>query len=182
VIVFTGGGFEPGDVGNYFFSAYKSDEPLPENPEGNRLLQEKIKAAAGPPDPEPVAPLPEIVSMISEKTILLDANSYGLRSISLTFEEKDEVVVSIEYEDSRREARPIGLDNVYRISPDGRFGLPVALKGSWEGEREFVFSYNDVANINRYIISMVFEGQVVEMRIREATGLSESSFLGRIQE
>ena len=121
VIVFTGGGFEPGDVGSYFGSAYKSDDPLPENSDAYRLLQEKIKAAAKPHRPEPVASLPEIAKGISGKIFVLDANSYDLRSISLTFQKKGEAVVSIEHEDGRREVRPVGLDNVYRISSEGRF-------------------------------------------------------------
>ena len=46
VVVFTGGGFEPGDVGAFLRAALRSDRPLPEDPAGYAMLQAKIAATA----------------------------------------------------------------------------------------------------------------------------------------
>lgn len=181
VIVFTGGGFEPGDVGRFIGSAYKSDTPLPENPEGIRLLREKVKVTAKAPNPKPISSLSEIAENISEKTYVFDANSRGLRSISLSFPEQDEVIVKIHFRDGRHETRPIGLDDVYRVSPEGRFGLPVALKGVWKSENEFVFYYNEVANINNNRVRMLFEEDRVQISISEETGLFDTVIDGRLE-
>jgi hypothetical protein len=60
----------------------------------------------------------------------------------------------------------IGLDNVWRISPYGRFGLPIAMKGGWESDTAFSIHFNEIANINNGTIRMVFDDDgsvVVEM-------------------
>jgi hypothetical protein len=49
VMVMTGGGFEPKDVGDRMGAALRSDHAIPENPAGFELLQRKVSAAAVPP-------------------------------------------------------------------------------------------------------------------------------------
>jgi len=57
------------------------------------------------------------------------------------------------------------LDGVPRVSPDGRFGLSVAVSGAWEGGSAFVLDYNEVGNITnrRFRLTFVDEGAAVEL-------------------
>lgn len=181
VMVFTGGGFNPDEMVNFIRTVLKSDSSLPENTEAHQLLSEKIRAAAGPPEPDIVPSLPKIAEKISEKTIKLEDNMFQLQSLKLTFTHKSEAFVDLQYGFGHSEHRALGLDNVYRISPGGRvFGLPVALKGGWKTDKEFVFFYNEVANINCFKINLLFNGQNVDVSINEATGSVKSRFKGSI--
>src|SRR5438876_9523614 len=55
VLVFTGGGFEPGDLAKFILKALKSDEPLPTNPLATARLGEKVADAARRPSPGKIA-------------------------------------------------------------------------------------------------------------------------------
>ena len=157
----------------------KSDRPLPENPAGAAHLNKAINDAKRPPAAQPAAPEPSISKTVSGKTYQLENNPIDLKSFSLTFSGSNKAVVRLEFTDGRIEQRPIGLDGVPRISPGGRFGLPVALKGAWESNDTFVFNYNEVANINSYSFRMTFSGVDVSVQLKEKTGLKEGKFHGR---
>ena len=142
VVVFTGGGFEPGDVGAFIGRAIRSDRPLPADPVGYASLQAKIAAAASPPPARNVPTLPPVAGEISGRKYLLEKNKLGLISIGFTFDGGDSARLDLELAD-RRESRPVGLDGVYRVSRQGTNGGPVALRGEWLPESEFAFSYNE---------------------------------------
>jgi len=48
-VVFTGGGFEPGDIGSFIGRAIKSDRPLPEDTAGAARLAAAVHDASRPP-------------------------------------------------------------------------------------------------------------------------------------
>ncbi len=179
VVVITGGGFEPEDLAPFLLESLQSDQALPENPEAYGRLQEKITAASNLPDPEPVPPLPEMAEEISGKTYVVEPNPYGIGSISLSFEGQEEALLNLSLAEDQQ-VLPVGLDNVYRLSPGGEFG-PLALKGFWKTETEFVFYYNEVSNINNYQVSMTFEADEVTLQIQELTGLGGATFDGRLE-
>ncbi len=179
VVVFNGGQFEPGDIGRFIGQSVKSDQPLPESPSGAARLAKAINEAKRPPAAQPAAPEPPISKTVSGKSYQLESNPIDLKSVSMTFSGSNEAVVLLEFTDGRIEQRPIGLDGVPRISPGGRFGLPVALKGAWESNDTFVFDYNEVANINSYSFRMTFSGVDVSVQLKEKTGLKEGKFHGR---
>jgi CubicO group peptidase (beta-lactamase class C family) len=179
VVVFTGGEFEPGDIGKFIGQSIKSDKPIPENPAGAALLAKAIDEATRPPVVQPVAPEPTISKAISGKSYQFESNPIDLKSLSVTFSGSNEAVVRLEFSDGRIEQRPVGLDGVPRISPGGRFGLPVALVGAWESNDTFAFNYNEVANINSYFFRTTFSGNDVSVQLNERTGLKEGKFHGR---
>jgi CubicO group peptidase (beta-lactamase class C family) len=179
VVVFTGGQFEPGDIGRFIGQSIKSDQPLPESPSGAARLAKAIDEAKRPPAPQPAAPAPPISNKVSGKSYQLEDNPIDLKSFSLIFSASNEAAVRLEFKDGRIEHRPIGLNAVPRISRDGRFGLPVALKGGWESNDTFLFEYNEVANINSYSFRMTFSGDDVSVQLKEKTGLKEGTFKGR---
>jgi CubicO group peptidase (beta-lactamase class C family) len=184
IVVTTGGGFEPGELGPFLLESIKSDKPLPENPEAYKLLQDKIYAAAESPvlEPQPVKPLPEIARKIEGKKYILDPNPLGLHSFSLAFnEEKKEALLSLELL-GNQEVRSylLGLDNVSRTSP-GNFDLPAAGKGAWESDNIFTIYLDEVGNINRWKMTMTFQDDQVSIQTQEMAGLGSAEFSGRLE-
>ena len=175
VVVFTGGEFEPGDVGKFIGQAIKSDRALPENPAANARLATAVTAAAAQPSEPPL----RVAAAISGKRYFVDKNPMGLQSLALTFPSENEAVLLLGFTDGRTEKRPIGTDGVPRVSPDGRYGLPVALRGWWETNRTFVFDYDEVANINCYRYRMTFNGDDLAIELSEKTGLEKTTFHAR---
>jgi hypothetical protein len=168
VVVFTGGEFEPGDIGQFISRAIKSDGALPEDSTGAARLATVVRAATEPPAARPVTTLPPQAAVISGRIYALDANPFDLRSFSLTFSGGATAQLQLELVDRLDRPRPVGLDGVPRVSPDGRFGLPVAVSGAWESDSTFVLDYNEVGNINnrRFRLKFVDEGASVELTER----------------
>ena len=175
IVVFTGGEFEPGDVGKFVGESVKSDRALPENRTGSARLAAAVRDAARPP----IAPAIPLSQVISGRRYALEANPRGLKSFSLTFSGHNEAVVQLESADGRVERRPLGLDGIPRLSPDGRFGLPVPLQGRWESHSTFVFDYDEVANINSYRFRLTFVQDGVSIELSEKTGLVDAVFQGK---
>ena len=165
VVVFTGGEFEPGDIGQFIGRAIKSDRPLPENSADAARLATAVRAATQPPAGRPVTTAPTQAKMISGRTYALDANPFDLKSFVLTFSGGATAQLQLELVDRLDRPRPVGLDGVPRVSPDGRFGLPVAVSGAWESDSTFILDYNEVGNINnrRFRLTFVDEGACVEL-------------------
>ena len=84
----------------------------------------------------------------------------------------------LEFGNGRAEQRPIGLDGVPRVSPNGRVALPVALAGTWDGPNVFTFDYDEVANINSFRYRLTFVGDEVGVEVTEQTGLLYAHFKG----
>jgi CubicO group peptidase (beta-lactamase class C family) len=168
VVVFTGGEFEPGDIGQFIARAIKSNRALPENSAGAARLATAVRAATEPPAARPVTTAPTQAKVISGRTYALDANPFDLRSFSLTFSGGATAQLQFELVDRLDRPRPVGLDGVPRISPEGRFGLPVAVSGAWESDGTFVLDYDEVGNINnrRFRLTFVDKGASVELTDR----------------
>ena len=96
----------------------------------------------------------------------------------MSFQSSSEATVRLEFGDGRVEQRSVGLDGVPRISPGGRFGLPVTLSGAWEGPSVFRFDYDEVANINSFRYRLTFSGRELSVEVTEQTGLLHAQFKG----
>lgn len=186
VLVLTGGGYDFDRVAPFLLSAIIADGPLPENTDANKRLQDKILAITAPPPPRPVDPLPETARRISGNTYALARNSLGFRSFSLDFGSGDSAEGSLSLinpvsGEPTQWVFPIGLDDTYRFSPHGRFGLAFGVKGHWSQENEFTLLLNEIANINAFTYTMTFEGDSVTVALGEKTGLAREVFEGRLQ-
>jgi hypothetical protein len=168
VVVFTGGELEPGDIGPFIGRAIQSDRALPENAAGAARLATAVRAATEPPAARPVTAAPPHAKRVSGRTYLLDANPFDLRSLSLTFSGGATAQLQFELVDRLDGPRPVGLDGVPRVSPGGRFELPVAVSGGWESDGTFILDYDEVGNINRrrFRLKFVDEGAFVEFTDR----------------
>jgi hypothetical protein len=174
VVVMTGasGGGCSGAWGGQLMNSHiipltESAAPLPENPDGVAFLESKIQAAAAPVkvQPEPVPPMPEIAQRVAGQTYVFDDNPSGFLSFTLSFPANDEALLKVTTLGSSAETGPqfewlMGLDNVDRIAP-GRFGMPTAAKGLWESDNIFVAHIDEIANRQKFRLSLVFEGDQV---------------------
>ncbi len=165
VVVFTGGEFEPGDIGRYILRAIKSDQPLPENPSAANRLAAAEKDAARPP--HPVSFMPPLANTVSGKRYTLSENPLGLKSFVLTFSGADVAQIQLELGNRRDPPRPVGLDGVPRVSAEGNFGMPVAVSGRWESSNTFLVDYNEIGNINMYRFRLRFSGDGVVVELSE---------------
>jgi CubicO group peptidase (beta-lactamase class C family) len=170
VLAITGGAFEPGEIGAFILKAIRSDASLPENPTATRRLKAAISAARRPPAAVGETFLPATAQRISGKRYVLDPNSVGWRAVTLDFTKRGKPTVSLEFTDREVETRVMGLDGIPRLSARGRFGLPVAIHGSWSGPSTFVLDYDEVANINAFVCRFTFEGDVAWIDLKERSG------------
>lgn len=162
--------------------AIQSTIPLPPNPDGVALLKSRIKEATLPREkPEAVPPTPPMAERISGQVYILDRNTLGMQSISVTFTEEKEAVLTVSARGENLEL-PVGLDNVFRITPGGRFDLPAALKGTWETDNVFTVYWNEIANINTWQVRMTFENDGVVIHMQEATWHTPAAINGRLMQ
>jgi CubicO group peptidase (beta-lactamase class C family) len=177
VVVMTGGGFEPGDIGKFILESLKSDGPIAEDVTATAALNVAVAAAALPPKAQAVHDVPAWARGISGTRYAFDDNTVGLAALTLTFDRRDEAMTRIEFADGRVEERAVGLDGVPRLSGAGRFGLPVAMRGEWMGNDAFHLVYDEVANINALVLHLTFSGSDVTAILTERTGLIDHAIL-----
>lgn len=177
VVVFTGGGFEPGEFGDFIGRALKADAPLPENPAATQRLADAIKLAAAPPMPTHyVSPL---ARTISGQRYALAANPIGLTALRLRFPKAGAAQLELTLGQRLDGPRPVGLDGIPRLSPGGPSGMPVAVRGAWVSEQVFVLDYDEVGAINAYRLRLRFTGKDIEVVMSERTGsVPDARFAG----
>ena len=179
VLVFTGGGFEPGDLAQFILKALKSDDPLPANPLAAARLGEKVAAAAPRPSPGKIAELPALARRISGKSYALSSNALDLSALSLRFTETPEATVRLTRL-GRNLHCPVGLDGVERFSTNTLVDLPFAAKGRWLTGDTFLLQLDRVGGISCYNVTLTFapSGNAVRISLKEHTGLESETFTG----
>ncbi|MEP6536567.1 MAG: serine hydrolase [Bryobacteraceae bacterium] len=165
VIVMTGGGYDGSKITPLIFQSIKSDKPLPKNPDAYRQLQSKAKEGAQPPKPGPTG----IVGVnFLYHGYKLEPNPLRLEKILLWPAEVNLTLLGTDL------TVPVGLDGVYRTSPNGLLQLPLGAMGVWTTEKDFVLDLNFIANINHYTFAMKFDADRVEIVANEASGLAKN--------
>ncbi len=167
VVVSTAGGFSALESGaqaiaESILPAVTSDEPLPANPEALEQLNARIQSLANPA-PEPVASVPDNAKAASGRIYTLADNALGWKSIGVDFGTQ-EATLTLDVQDHRLKL-PVGLDNVFRISPEGLpanpgiFRLseqaPLALRGRWVSDKLEV-SMLDLAGKEMWVTTLDF--------------------------
>lgn len=165
VVVFTGGTFEPGDIGAFILASLTSDQPLPENPSALARLEAAVSDAAAPPPP--VSFMPPLARTVSGKRYVLGENPLGAKSLMLTFSGAEVAQLQLELDSRHEPSRPVGLDGTPRVSGNGNSGLPVAVGGRWESSNTFAFDYNEIGNINAYRFRLTFSGDDIVVDLSE---------------
>lgn len=189
VIVFNGGGFNTGDVMKLIQPAIKSDQALPENSAATAKLKNVISEVSKAAAPTAAQPLPAIAKAISGKTFTVQSNWIGLKTLTLRFPEVGDPTAKFSFVENWNmnrteklsEVRPIGLDGSLRLSPNGRYGLSVGVRGKWEDDHTFVLEYDEVANLNSYTLRLSFTENTMSVQAKERTGLFDEKFDGTIE-
>lgn len=173
VVVLIGSGFDPGEIGRRLLAAMGPLETFAPDPAGVAELEDAIAEAAAAPLPQPVT-LPPMARTVSGVPFVFDPNPLGIDTIVLTFNEGSEARLVLTELDGDRNDEPVGLDGVYRISHQSRFGLPEALRGAWMSADEFHLCYNEFADNHIWDIQLRFAGDRMTARIRERSGLLDT--------
>jgi hypothetical protein len=169
VVVFTAGGADTDEVAPYILRALRSDVPLVPSTAAFGRLAQSLRTARMAPKPVPPPKLPEGARRISGRKYFFDSNALGLHTLSLTFDGKDEAHVAIKSGDEEWTG-PVGLDGVYRFSPNGHRRLPMAVSGTWRSDTEFLLDVNLYPNITRILFAIRFVGARVELDVTDTTG------------
>jgi len=168
IVVLTGSGFEPDEIGGTLGAAVKSDHALPDNPAAVEKLHQAIQAALEPPPAGETSLLSPIAKAISGRRFNLSANLLDLSSFTLRFSDQSSATFEMTVGGTRHEMHDVSLNQRPAFS-SGEFGLPVALSGRWDGD-EFVLNYDEVANNHAYQIRMRFKGNDVELQVSDPNG------------
>jgi len=187
VLVYTGGGFEPGDLAPFVLKSLNAvasdksgDQPLPANAAANTRLRDKLAAATRTPAaPRPVPEFPAMAARISGQTYTLSANELDLATLSLQFDQSSEA--NLRFTRLGQELRcPVGLDGIERFSTDKLVELPFACKGRWLTDDTFLLELDRVAGISLYRFKLSFaeDGNSVTIALSERSGLGAEVFNG----
>ena len=177
VLVFTGGGFEPGDLASFVVKSLHSDQPLPPAGEAQANLKERLTLAARPPKPQPAPRLPATAAQVSDRDYTLGANSMGLTSLALHFDQSTQAIAELSWLGQKLRC-PVGLDGVERFSTNSLVNLPVAAKGRWLADDQFLLQIDLVGRINCYRIKLSFASHSIKVSLSERTGLNDETFEG----
>ena len=180
VIVFTGGGFNTSDLVPFIVKAIKSDNSIPTNPVALNELKRNIDNSATQPQSQPIAKLPNLALMISDKKYQLQPNTLDLTSIQFVFDNTEDAVMNMAWAGEKVKCE-IGLDGKYRFTNNPIVKLPQACKGEWINDTTFSVKLDLVGAINVYNIDCTFveNGKKINIIISEGNGLNNEKIVGR---
>jgi CubicO group peptidase (beta-lactamase class C family) len=176
VVVMTGGGFEPGDIGNFLLRAVRADTAIAADPVSEARLAQAVRLVAAPP-PQHTASRSPTSGRVSGWLFKVEDNRMGLRSLAIDFPNRDEAVLHLRLASGAEVVQPLGLDGVYRIATD-EGGAASAGRAEWLSERQLRIELNMLARINRYVIDAEFSGDTVRLTINEPTEVGSLTLRG----
>jgi CubicO group peptidase (beta-lactamase class C family) len=174
VLITTGGGFNVDEVVSFLSPALVDMKfPLPANPAGVTNLNAVLQEISETPLPKPPAILPEKATQVSGMTVEFENNLLQLQSLRLEFKDSFEADVQFTFSDgSQSPIAGIGLDGVYRMTPDvgldrairtkaETVGLTVGMRGNWVDPQSLVIEYDTITNRYAYLLEIHFESDGV---------------------
>ena len=176
VVVMTGGGFDPGELGGYLLKAVASDTALPDDRAGQAKLAEALRLIAAPPSPHRVAHSPRAQD-VSGRTYRMKTNPLTLRSFRITFPDSTVAVLYLRLADGTEFNQPLGLDGQYRTTRD-EHGAFSAGRGTWLRDGHFRAELNLLTRIDRFTFDVAFEGNRIRITASEPTELGTITLRG----
>jgi CubicO group peptidase (beta-lactamase class C family) len=173
VVVMTGGGFEPGDIGSFIAGAIRSGSALPEDPSGKARLEEALRRVASPPAQRMASASP-MASEVSGTVYNLQNNSLGIEWFSLEFAETAEAMLRLGLASGTEFVQPLGLDGAYRLTSD-MDGAFTAGRAEWMADQRLRIDLNTLTLINRYLLDIGFSDAAAVVVISEGTVLGTVS-------
>lgn len=169
VVVMTGGGFEPAEIGHFLLRAIRSDKALPENPAATARLAAEISQASTPPPPQAVTSS-ATAAAISGQVYDLEHNSLGINWLALDFMPGPQAKLRLGLATDLELVQPLGLDGQYRLTNamDGAF---TAGRAAWLTSQRLAVELNTLSLINRYQMELAFSDDSAVITISEPTSL-----------
>ncbi len=167
VVVFTGGGFEPYDIGQFILKAVRSNAPLAADPAGERKLAETLRRIAAPPVRR-VAVKPTIRKELSGRVYNLEKNPLGLRSLAVEFADPAASSLNLELENGLKIAQPLGMNGQYRLA-NVNDGAVTAGRAEWFEDGRLRIEFNRLSLINRFVLDFAFVDDDLELVVSEPT-------------
>jgi CubicO group peptidase (beta-lactamase class C family) len=182
IVVTTGGGFDMDEIAEPLVASFSDFEnPLPANPEGVARLEAAVETVAAPPERTTVAPLPDVARLISGQTYIFEPNPAQLDSITMEFDSSAEAQFLAVSNGRVVSSGPVGLDGIYRFSP-GPDGRPLAHRGAWIDAQTFFLEYDGITNNDHSLFQFRFDGDQVEVTVRETAHSVSAEFVGWLQQ
>lgn len=167
VVVMTGGGFEPGDIGKFVLRALRSDHALPANRAAETRLANELGAISTPAKPSAFT-LPAEAARISGRVYALPDNRSGIEDFSVTFDGSSEAIIRLDLITGETIIQPLGLDGTYRLKQDAH-GTYSAGKARWLSYRRLEIELNMLARIDRLEFEVKFTGDLAHVTVSEPT-------------
>ncbi len=176
VVVMTGGGFEPGDIGAFVLRSVRADTALREDTDGEARLSEALRLIAMSPLPRAVTQS-STASKVSRREYRLVDNRLGIRSFTIEFSDSAVAIMRVQLTDGSALVQRLGLDGVYRVS-SGEHGTASAGRAEWLADGHLRIEFNTLARINRYIMDAEFSGDSVRIAVTEPTEVGSVTLRG----
>ncbi len=167
VIVMTGGGFEPGDIGNFVLRALRSDHALPTNKAAETRLANELRAISAP-EKATAFTLPAEAVRNSGRVYVLPDNRFRIKDFSVTFNHSAQATIRLGLITGETIVQPLGLDGVYRLKQDAH-GAYSAGKAKWPSDRRLEIELNMLSRIDRLKFEVEFTGDVAHITVSEPT-------------
>lgn len=138
-------------VRNYILAAARPTEPCPAPVQEFAAALRELTTAA------PVFARPAgIAQAVSGQVYAIKPNRSGVTSVSLSFEQEDEALLTLSYASHTDEIR-VGLDNLFR---ENRFSdqTVVSVRGAWVDETSFAVESHSLTTGDIFSMLLVFEG------------------------
>ena len=175
IVVITGGGLEPGDIGTFILRSLRSDAPLSADSIGEQRLADLLRLVAEPPPPLPVRQSGS-APRVSGRIYDLEENALGVASFSVAFSDARIAVLRLRLDNGEEVVQPLGLDGRYEYALDA--GAASAGRGAWLDDRRFSIELNRLSLINRYLFEVEFDESNVTIEAFEPTELGTTTLRG----
>jgi hypothetical protein len=176
VVVMTGGGFEPGDIGGFLLRAVRPDGPIPEDRPAQARLASVLRLIAASP-PRRTVMESATAKRVSGHVYRLEENPLGIRSFSVEFPDSMVGQLRLGLVSGEALVQPLGLDGQYRLAFING-GAASAGRGEWLPDGRFRIEFNRLSLINRYLLDVEFLDRGVQIAASEPTELGTATLRG----
>jgi len=176
VVVMTGGGFEPGDIGRFVSASLRSNTPLPDDSVGQARLATALEQIRMPPARHAETKSPT-AARISGRVYTLEDNLLGFRSFALEFPRSGAPALRLGLASGEILAQPLGMDGQYRLTT--LYGGAVSAgRADWLGDGRLRVELNRLSLINRFVFDVEFRGEDLLIDASEPTELGQQKLVG----
>lgn len=180
VVVTTGGGFEPFDIGQFILKAVRSDASLPADPANQMRLADALRQVAAAPGRRAAAK-PTAPERLSGRVYDLEKNALGVRSFAVEFAGQGASALYLELANGEKLVQPLGTDGQYRLATVNG-GAVSAGRAEWFEDGRLRIEFNRLSLINRFVIDVVFRDQDLELVVSEPTEFGTVNARGAARE